>query len=177
MADPSAPVQVFQGVDAGIQGDLVTQLLRRRRDLRSRLSFVTQLYRVFHQQALAAGGVLAVHHEEAIAFHIFLGHHSALVGAAESGGQGDVDRLISCLLGIFEQTLQDLGRRLCGFGRRTDGFQQRIKLILRQVHILLVFLLSQNDRNGNAGNILLFQLAGFKIRGGIGDNSNHGASF
>ena len=176
MTDPAAPVQVFQGIDAGIEHDPVPEGLHRFHDLGGRLSFLPQPHRVLYQQPLAAGGVFAVHHKAAVAVRFLTGHHGALVGAAEGGGQADIHRLVTGSRGTGKQIQQALGRGLGGFGGCAGLGQQFKEPVLGQVHGFQIFLLAHHDPQGDAVDIQLLIFGSFKIRSGIGNDSDHGAA-
>ena len=57
LRDPAAQVEIFQGIDAGKQGDPLPERLDPRKELRRTLSLVPEPYRMLYDQPLAAGAL------------------------------------------------------------------------------------------------------------------------
>ena len=177
MGDSAALVEVFQGVDAGIEGDPAADRIQGLHNGSCIQTLVPQLCGVFQQKPLAAGGVGTVIDMAQRAIHQIAGHHRVLIGAAELGGEGDIEDLFSLVPGVLEQIHEDLGGRLGGLGQLPGMKQQFVELVLGQIDIFLVFSFAEEDCQRNAGDIQAFQVAGLKIRGRVCNESYHVSSY
>ena len=57
LADSAALVQIFQGIDAGVQHHLLPESFHAGNNFPGRFALIPQAYSIFHQQALTAGGI------------------------------------------------------------------------------------------------------------------------
>ena len=153
LGNPAALIQIFQGIDTGKQGDPAADILDAGNDLFRGLAFVPEFCRVLDDEPLTAGGIHTVHHMAVLIAQEIFRHHRILISTAERGGQGDIDGAVTGSVGFFKQIHQNLRAGLGSLGRMLRRKKQLIELIFAQIHILLIFILSAHDSQGNAGNI------------------------
>ena len=106
---------------------------------------LAQLCRPDGKQAAAEAAAVRIHNMNVpvrvFLLQLLLGVHGRLIGAADAGGHGDVDRILSRLQHRPEVLHKQMGIQKAGGDLRTAAQRVIIVVHIEAVHIALIFLL------------------------------------
>ena len=168
-ADAAALLQILQGIQTGVDADIVLDLVQALGDGGGIQTLVCQSDAVLEQQALADGGGHGIHHKD-LALEFLGGDAGGLVGAGELGGQGDDHGGVTIVDDLLHSLLPGGGSDLAGGGvLLLAGGQHFVELLVAQVHGIGEFLLAEADGQRDMNNGQLLAFTGQHVGCGIND--------